>query len=968
MKSFRICQWIFVHISLISILACATSQPPSQTPQPSAPPKMTTASVLENLTVSEEGGYTRIRLEGSEPITPPVYQLLTDPSRLVIDLPSFDLKKVREPIKIDNGTIGEVWVTQFDDKGRVEVYLTQPANYNISREDRFLNIDIEKGKKPADVKEVKQVKEVKEEKAEKTPVQEKETEMTPVEVKTEAPPSATPKEVPSSPESVGKEAKAKEITEITLEKKDDSVRFRILADGKLGNYNSFKLDSPPRLVIDIWNVNSPSLKKRIKLPNPYIKEIRVGQYNDKLRLVFDGSKSEWPPYQIDRSEDQLLLSLGNTVQPPVPQIALQEKAGKGEHAVETRAGETPTPADKKVPGPGGAGKTGSSTLLGIDFKLMDNKSRVVVTASEEPQLESSLISNRTLTVDLKNMNVPKHLRRGLDTSEFKSAVQSVELKNMKRGKSNDVRILVKLKEEVPYETMREGKLFFIDIENPRVPEVKEAPAPVVAKVETLPKEAPKEEVKKEDPKKEEARIEEVKKEEAKKEPEKPVAEPTKAIQETQVLTAKPMAQAPVDRRVEEKKAGAEEGPQGKAYSGRKISLDFKDADIKNILRLIAEVSNLNIIAGDDVTGRVTMRLVDVPWDQALDVILSARNLGMTRMDNVIRVAPVDTLKREMQSELEAKRSKERLEDLVTEVIPVNYVTAKEITAQIKSILSDRGDVRVIEQTNSLLLKDIPKGIERVKMVLRQIDAKTQQVIIEARIVEANMKFQQELGVSWGLQVQAGKPTSTQGTVQGGTQPGNKVVDLPALPATGTAGIIDFLFTSVHALRQLDIQISAHEADNNVRIISSPKIATLHNKEASIEQGLRIPYLKLTTEGTVTTDFIEANLKLTVVPHITSDGHVKMHLKVRKDAPDPIITVQGVPSIDKKEAITEVLVPDNGMVVIGGIYTIQKTNNLEGVPLFSKMPLLGWLFKRSTKEDDRKDLLIFISPRIVKEVL
>jgi type IV pilus assembly protein PilQ len=264
------------------------------------------------------------------------------------------------------------------------------------------------------------------------------------------------------------------------------------------------------------------------------------------------------------------------------------------------------------------------------------------------------------------------------------------------------------------------------------------------------------------------------------------------------------------------------------------------------------------------------------------------------------------------------------------------------------------------------LKDIPKGIERVKMVLRQIDAKTQQVIIEARIVEANMKFQQELGVSWGLQVQAGKPTSTQGTVQGGTQPGNKVVDLPALPATGTAGIIDFLFTSVHALRQLDIQISAHEADNNVRIISSPKIATLHNKEASIEQGLRIPYLKLTTEGTVTTDFIEANLKLTVVPHITSDGHVKMHLKVRKDAPDPIITVQGVPSIDKKEAITEVLVRDNGVMVISGIYEIDKLDGVEGIPIFSKIPLLGWLFKREAKEDTRKDLLIFISPKILKD--
>jgi type IV pilus assembly protein PilQ len=183
---------------------------------------------------------------------------------------------------------------------------------------------------------------------------------------------------------------------------------------------------------------------------------------------------------------------------------------------------------------------------------------------------------------------------------------------------------------------------------------------------------------------------------------------------------------------------------------------------------------------------------------------------------------------------------------------------------------------------------------------------------------------------------------------------------------GTAGIIDFLFTSVHALKELDIAISAHESNGDVKIISSPKIATLHNKEASIEQGLRIPYLKLTTEGTVTTDFIEANLKLTVTPQITNDGHVKMLIKVRKDAPDRSIEVQGVPSIDKKEAITEVLVQDSGVVVIGGIYTIEKDKNSQGIPLFSKIPLLGWLFKNEANIDQRKDLMLFISPRIIKD--
>jgi type IV pilus assembly protein PilQ len=198
------------------------------------------------------------------------------------------------------------------------------------------------------------------------------------------------------------------------------------------------------------------------------------------------------------------------------------------------------------------------------------------------------------------------------------------------------------------------------------------------------------------------------------------------------------------------------------------------------------------------------------------------------------------------------------------------------------------------------------------------------------------------------------------------------VDLPAIArsgagtALGTAGIIEFIFNSVHGLRELDIAISAHENTGDVRVISAPKIATLDNKEASIEQGLRIPYLKLTTEGTVTTDFIDANLKLTVVPHVTNEGNIKMLLKVKKDRPDATVTVQGVPSIDKKEAITEVIVRDNGVMVISGIYEIEKSDGLEGVPLFSRIPLLGWLFKREAKEDIRKDLLIFISPKIIKD--
>jgi type IV pilus assembly protein PilQ len=563
-------------------------------------------------------------------------------------------------------------------------------------------------------------------------------------------------------------------------------------------------------------------------------------------------------------------------------------------------------------------------------------------------------------------------------------VNYVDLKNVKVGKTNNIRVLVKLGEKAPYETTKEGKEIFIDI--------KEKPKKVEAKAETLPQEVKKEEVV--EPKKEEMKKEEVKKEEEVRKEVKPAPELKKQEMKAE---KKPAPRIPMAKKIEEEKKVSEAGFPQKVYTGRKLSLDFKDADIKNILRLIAEVSNLNIIVADEVTGKITMRLVDVPWDQALDIILQSKNLDKRQIGNVVRIAPVDLLRKEDQARLQEQKSKEGLEPLVNELIPVNYATAKEIMPQVKSILSERGDVKVDERTNTLIIKDISRTIPAVKNLVKALDTKTPMVSIEARIIEASLSFQNELGVQWGFFLGGGKAkvggggikdttnTSTRtdfgigtSTTSSQTGPGvlgtviNEVVTLPATPRTGlgtggagTAGLLSAVF-SRGTINELDITISAHESKGDVKIISSPKIATLDNKEASIEQGLRIPYLKLTTEGTVTTDFIDANIKLTVTPHVTNDGTIKLIVKVKKDAPDTSIVVQGVPSIDKKEAISEVLIKDSGVVAIAGIYTIDKENQHEGVPLFNKIPLLGWLFKRENKQDNRKDLLIFISPKIMKD--
>jgi type IV pilus assembly protein PilQ len=910
MKRSQILKMTFGFVFLLLLTGCATENALVQTPRPETPAPVAKVSTIQKVSFTEEENYTRIKIEGSETIAPPFYKLLSDPLRIAIDVPNIDLKQIKSPLKIENGTIGEVQTTQYDDKGRIEISLLQMTNYNISKEEKNLIIDVEKVKKVVKAKEVKKEEE------------------TIKETKAEAPAVEPKKEEPPPPPTVVN--KAKDVVNVLFEEKNDFITFNIIADGRLENYDSFKLDSPARLVLDIWGVGSRYPQKSIKIKSPFVKEVRIGQHPDKVRLVFDSLKPKLPPYQINRIDDKLIVSVGNVPQPSEPQILVEGK-----------------PSVEKAPPPseGTAKKVKTSTLTEINFKQMDHKSRVVVTLTEEPKFESYPISKNVIAVDIKNTSVPKHLQRGLDTSEFESGVNYIQIQNIKAGKTNDVRISIKLREEVPFETATEGKVLYIDIEKPKKIEAKLEGLPEAKKEETV----------------------EVKKEE------KPVAELKK---EEMKAGEKPIPPALAAKKGEEEKKSVEEGRPEKIYMGRKLSLDFKDADVKNILRLIAEVSNLNIIAGDDVAGKITMRLVDVPWDQALEIILQSKSLGMTKVGNVVRIAPLETLKREVQAELQARKAKESLEDLVLELIPVNYATAKEIMPQVKSVLSERGDVKVDERTNTLIIKDISRSIPAVKNLMKSLDTKTPLVLIEARIIEASVGFQRELGVKWGFLAGGGKATVGGGNV--GTSnlttpatPTHGVVDLPAIArtavpgATTTTGIIEAIFSS-GTLKVLDIAISAHENQGDLKIISSPKIATLDNKEASIEQGLRIPYLKLTTEGTVTTDFIDANLKLTVTPHVTNDGNIKMVLKVKKDAPDWSHTVEGVPMIDKKEAISEVLVKDNGVVVIAGVYSIEKSNGEDGIPLFRKIPLLGWLFKREVKEDLRRDLLIFISPKILKD--
>jgi len=412
---------------------------------------------------------------------------------------------------------------------------------------------------------------------------------------------------------------------------------------------------------------------------------------------------------------------------------------------------------------------------------------------------------------------------------------------------------------------------------------------------------------------------------------------------------------------------------GKEYRGRRVSLDFKDVAIADVLRLIAEVSDLNIIAGDEVSGNVTIRLVDVPWDQALDVILMTKGLGFVRVGNVLRIAPSDVLKAEEEVRLQERRNKEKLEDLEVKLLPVNYASVKDTEGLVKRLLSARGTVNLDERTNTLIIKDIASVIDEASALISAIDTQTPQVMIEAKIVEASLDFSRELGSVWGIQTQRFTDPfdpDTQRTDLDFASDGINLIDENSLAFANPIAAVPTGLLTVGALIldrdfRVDAQIQAAESTGDGKVVSSPRIVTLDNTQASIEQGVSIPFQTF-EGGDAKLEFIDAVLSLIVTPHITADESIIMEIEVSRNAPDNTIpTPTGSPAIAKNQAQTETLVKDGQTLVLGGIYTITKANTSSRIPYLHRIPVIGNAFKNNSVTDSRKELLVFVTPRIVR---
>ncbi len=412
------------------------------------------------------------------------------------------------------------------------------------------------------------------------------------------------------------------------------------------------------------------------------------------------------------------------------------------------------------------------------------------------------------------------------------------------------------------------------------------------------------------------------------------------------------------------------------YVGRRISLDFQQADISNVLRLIAEVSGFNMVVGEGVKSKVTMKLVSVPWDQALDMILKMNGLGKIRQGNILWIDSLANLAKQQNEEAQAKDAKAKAEELVDRVFYIRNIQATELMTSLRPYLSPRGLMQMNQGSNALIVRDTESKIGVMKQLVDGLDLEVPQVQIEARIVQADTTYSRSLGVQWGIQNvnQLGSSFGvanfrTGNTGPFGEQTSNFLVNLPATVGglVSTPGVGFTIGKTDGAL--LDVRLSAGELLGLSKVIAAPKVTTLDKREAKISQGESIPFQTTSLQGTQTT-FVDANLELNVTPQITSrdpkdvDKQIMLKVRATRNAVGARSNPAG-PSIDRREATTQVLIRDGETMVIGGVFIDTQNNSVVGIPYLSRVPVLGWLFKQKTEAVSKQELLIFLTPSILK---
>jgi type IV pilus assembly protein PilQ len=611
--------------------------------------------------------------------------------------------------------------------------------------------------------------------------------------------------------------------------------------------------------------------------------------------------------------------------------------------------------------PVGPAAISSGTAIGaVRFDHQAAIDRVIVELNGAAEFAESHDGGRSI-IELRNVRLPDELQRKLDTGAFGGPVRAV---SSYRRKSDPTRVVIEIERgaEAQSALAREGNTLVWSFANGRLPSTVSGVAAdggaarrsrTVAREENLAAGAP--------------RIE-------------TSYDAAAAAQESMAQPSEVNAFLPGASNV---------ATQVRRYTGHRIDLDFKDASVHEVLRLLSDVGKVNIVTADNVSGNVTIKMRNVPWDQALDTVLQAKGLGMVRQGNMIRVAPLADLNKERELAIARRKSELQLAPIETRIIPVSYAEAKDLQERAKDLLSPRGTLAVDERTNVLIARDVAGNLAQIDELVHALDTQTPQVLIEARVVEATSRYSRDIGIQWGgdttFSQATGNPTglafpSSIGLVGGasdstaptaGLSPftnsisnPNYAVNLPATVGTGQGGALGLTLGSINNTVNLALRLSAAEQSGMIRIISSPRILTLDHRDARISQGTLIPFSQISAQGVQTT-FQEAKLQLLVKPHVTADGSVAMHVKINRDEPDFTQTsARGDPTILKREAETDLLIMDGHTAVIGGIFTRNTGRNLDQVPLLGDIPVLGLLFQRRRSSDVRGELVIFLTPRIV----
>lgn len=680
-----------------------------------------------------------------------------------------------------------------------------------------------------------------------------------------------------------------------------SGRAAFEADGPIDRYRYFRLSDPPRLVVDIYGVK-PEFRDRSYSLAPGFRQVRIGAYEDKTRLVFDAAGGALPRHEV-KPEGKSLVVSWSEVQDPAP----------------ARTAAASAPKTLGVP---------ATTVKDVQFRNEGGRSILSVELSGPAVVVDPVRSGNIVRFGIVDADINRALRRIIDTSAFPSAVLRITpYTALEKGKQ-EVRFAAELRGDVPYSLSREGNVLLFEVEDRQFAQ-SATPDPA----------------------------------------------PIRLVSGSQPATAVPAvpvrAEAPAAPRQERAAAAVFESASSLVrdtpYTGEKISLVFDDANIRNILQLIGEVGNLNIIAGEEVKGTVTLRLIDVPWDQALDLVMETRGLGMLRDGNVVRVLPREQIRAMRQAELTAVREERQLEPLTTEVISVSYADLGSISGPSRDLLTDRGKITPDPRNKQIIVTDIPSNVGEIRRLVRILDTPERQVMIEARIVEANSNFSRDLGVKWGISYTPGDPGSGDISRINAGLGGSFIIPPPAAGTVGSAGMgtgITFGRLGVDST-VLDLRISALETAGMGKVVSTPRVTTLNGGKALISQGTKIPYQSVSDRGTET-KFENAELKLEVFPVINPDNSVILDIKASNSSVGATVPtgIGNAIAIDEKKAETKVLVRDGETTVIGGIFVEDERFSEAGVPGLMKVPILGHLFKSTTRTSERRELLVFITPRIL----